>query len=50
MREGNVELNESCFDGVRKGKRGHGIASKTAVSGITKRNVKFYTIVIADIK
>jgi transposase len=32
--EGNVELDESYFGGVRKGKRGRGAAGKVAVFGI----------------
>ena len=46
--DGEVELDESYFGGVRKGKRGRGAADKTAVFGILKRNGKVYTIVVAD--
>ena len=46
--DGEVELDESYFGGVRKGKRGRGAAGKTAVFGILKRNGKVYTIVVAD--
>ena len=48
--DGEVELDESYFGGVRKGKRGRGAAGKTAVFGILKRNGKVYTIVVADTK
>ncbi len=48
--DGEVELDESYFGGVRKGKRGRGAAGKTAVFGILKRNGKVYTIVLADTK
>lgn len=45
-----VELDESYFGGVRKGKRGRGAAGKTALFGILKRNGKVYTVVVADTK
>ena len=48
--DGEVELDESYFGGVRKGKRGRGAAGKTAVFGILKRNGKVYTIIVADTK
>ena len=35
--DGEVELDESYFGGVRKGKRGREAAGKTAVFGILKR-------------
>ena len=35
--EGLVEVDESYFGGVRKGKRGRGAAIKVAVFGILKR-------------
>ncbi len=41
--DGAVELDESYFDGVRKGKRGRGAAGKVAVFGILKRGGKVYT-------
>ncbi len=37
---GEVEANESYFDGVRKGKRGRGAAGKIAVFGLLKRGGK----------
>jgi transposase len=45
---GQIELDESYFGGVRKGKRGRGAAGKTAVFGILKRGGKIYTKVVAD--
>ncbi len=48
--DGEVELDESYFGGVRKGKRGRGAAGKTAVFSILKRNGKVYTIVVAETK
>ena len=48
--DGEVELDESYFGGVRKGKRGRGAVGKTAVFGILKRNGKVYTIVVAGTK
>jgi len=40
---GKIELDESYFCGVRKGKRGRGVAGKVAVFGILKRGGKVYT-------
>jgi hypothetical protein len=34
---GEVEVDESYFGGVRKGKRGRGAAGKVAVFGLLKR-------------
>ena len=47
---GEVELDESYFGGVRKGKRGRGAAGKVAVFGILKRHGKVYTQILADTK
>ena len=47
---GKVELDESYFGGVRKGKRGRGAAGKVAVFGILKRGGKVYTQIILDAK
>jgi transposase len=47
---GNIELDESYFGGVRKGKRGRGAAGKTAVFGILKRGGKVYTQIVPDTK
>ena len=40
--DGVVELDESYFGGVRKGKRGRGAAGIVAVFGILKRGGKVY--------
>ncbi len=48
--DGIVELDESYFGGVRKGKRGRGGAGKVAVFGILKRGGKVYTKVVGDTK
>jgi len=48
--DGVVELDESYFGGVRKGKRGRGAAGKVAVFGILKRGGKVYTKVVHDTK
>ncbi|MDO5651541.1 MAG: IS1595 family transposase [Moraxella sp.] len=48
--DGEVELDESYFGGVRKGKRGRGAAGKTAVFGLLKRNDRVYTVVVTDTK
>ena len=48
--DGGVELDESYFGGVRKGKRGRGAAGKVAVFGILKRGGKVYTKVVHDAK
>ena len=46
--DGAVELDESYFGGVRKGKRGRGAAGKVVVFGILKRGGKVYTKVVND--
>jgi len=48
--DGHIELDESYFGGMRKGKRGRGAAGKVAVFGILKRGGKVYTAVVSDIK
>ena len=48
--DGHIELDESYFGGVRKGKRGRGSAGKVAVFGILKRGGKVYTKVVLDTK
>lgn len=40
--DGEVEVDESYFGGIRKGKRGRGAAGK-ALFGLLKRNGKIYT-------
>ncbi len=46
--EGKIEIDESYFGGVRKGKRGRGAAGKTPVFGLLKRGGKVYAKVIPD--
>ncbi len=48
--DGEVELDESYFGGIRKGKRGRGAAGKVAVFGLLKRNDKVYTACVKDTK
>ena len=45
-----VELDESYFGGVRKGKRGRGAAGKIPVFGILKRGGKVSTVPIENAK
>ena len=45
---GEIELDESYFGGVRKGKRGRGAAGKVPVFGILERGGKVYTQMIAN--
>ena len=47
---GEIEVDESYFGGVRKGKRGRGAAGKVPVFGLLKRGGKVYTKVIQDVK
>jgi len=48
--DGEVELDESYFGGVRKGKRGRGATGKVAVFGLLKRGGHVYTKIVADTK
>ncbi len=48
--DGIVELDESYFGGIRKGKCGRGAAGKVAVFGILKHGGKVYTKVAGDTK
>lgn len=48
--DGEIELDESYFGGVRKGKRGRGAAGKTAVFSLLKRDGKVFVIVVKDTK
>jgi transposase len=45
---GEVEVDESYFGGVRKGKRGRGVTGKTPVFGLLKRGGKVFTIAVKD--
>ncbi len=46
--DGEIEVDESYFGGVGKGKRGRGAAGKIPVFGLLKRGGKVYTKVIPD--
>ena len=46
--EGQIELDESYFGGVRKVKRGRGAAGKVAVFGMLKRGGKVYVKIFPD--
>jgi transposase len=48
--DGAVELDESYFGGIRKGKRGRGAAGKVLVLDILKRGGKVFTKVVIDTK
>jgi transposase len=48
--DGEIEMDESYFGGVRKGKRGRGAAGKVPVFGLLKRGGKVYTAVVPDTK
>ncbi len=45
---GEIEVDESYFGGVRKGKWGRGAKAKTPVFGLLKRSDKVYTKIIPD--
>jgi len=47
---GEVEIDESYFGGVRKGKRGRGAAGKVVVFGMLKRHSKVFTVVVENTK
>ncbi len=47
---GEIELDESYFGGVRKGKRGRGASGKVPVFGLLKRGGKVYAQVISNTK
>ena len=46
--KGEIEVDESYFGGVRKGKRGRGAAGKVPVFGLLKRGGRVYTKIIPD--
>ena len=48
--DGEIEVDESYFGGIRKGKRGRGAGGKIPVFGLLKRNGKVYAQVIPDAK
>jgi transposase len=45
---GEVEVDESYFGGIRKGKRGRGAAGKVAVFGLLKRGGKAFTAIVPN--
>lgn len=47
---GEVEVDESYFGGIRKGKRGRGAAGKVPVFGLLKRQGKVHTVIIPNAK
>ena len=47
---GEVEVDESYFGGIRKGKRGRGAAGKVPVFGLLKRGGKVFTMAVKDTK
>ena len=48
--EGLIEVDESYFGGVRKGRRGRGAAGQVPVFGILRRGGKVYTVMIPDVR
>jgi transposase len=48
--EGLVEVDESFFGGVRKGRRGRGAAGKVPVFGILKRDGSVHIVMIPDVR
>jgi len=47
---GEIEVDESYFGGVRKGKRGRGAAGKTPVFGLLKRGGHVFVLPVKDTK
>lgn len=45
---GEIEIDESYFGGVRRGKRGRGAVGKVPVFGILKRGGRVYTKMVPD--
>jgi len=50
MFSGKIEVDESYFGGVHKGKRGRGTGGKTPVFGLLKRNGKVFVCIVEDTK
>ena len=48
--DGEIEVDESYFGGVRKGKRGRGAGGKVAVFGLLKRKGKVFAKIIPNAK
>jgi transposase len=47
--DGEIEVDESYFGGVRKGKRGRGASGKTPVFGLLKRKGRVFVIPTANV-
>jgi len=47
---GEIEIDDTYYGGVRKGKRGRGAAGKIPVVGLRQRNGKVKTIVVPELK
>ncbi len=45
---GDIEIDESYFGGVRKGKRGRGATGKVVVFDMLKRHSKVYTVIVEN--
>lgn len=45
---GEIEVDESYFGGVRKGKRGRGAAGKVPVFGLLKRRGQVHVVIVPD--
>lgn len=48
--DGEIELDESYFGSILKGKRGRGAGGKTVVFGLLKRNGKVFVVMVKDTK
>lgn len=48
--DGKIELDESYFGSILKGKRGRGAGGKTAIFGLLKRNGKVFVVMVKDTK
>jgi len=48
--DGEIEVDESYFGGVRKGKRGRGAAGKVPVFGLLKRGGRVFTVMIPNVR
>ena len=48
LMSGEIEVDESYFGGVRKGKRGRGAAGKIPVFGLLKRGGRVHAVVIPN--
>ena len=46
---GEIELDESCFGGKRKGRRGRGSAGKVKVSGLLERKGRVCAVSVGDV-